>query len=136
MSKDIALLHARARIGTGAALVLFPGPTGRLWIGEDATRRAVKVFTRALGVRDVAIGLGVAIALDRGAPVRGWIEAGAFSDAVDLVATLLAGGSIPDDTRNAAVVVAAGSAALGAVLARALDDPRARQPSEPNTVKL
>ena len=74
--RDRALLHARARIAVGAAFVLFPGLAGRMWIGADAARRPVKVLARAFGARDLAIGLGVVIALDRGTPVRGWIEAG------------------------------------------------------------
>ena len=72
----------------------FPGLAGRMWIGPDAARRPVKVLARAFGVRDLAIGLGVVIALDRGTPVRGWIEAGALSDVIDTCASLLAGGSI------------------------------------------
>jgi hypothetical protein len=120
---DVALWMARSRIAFGAAFVLLPGLTGRLWIGDDAKRPAVRALTRALGARDVAIGLGVAIALDRGAPVRGWLEAAALSDAVDLVATLLGSGSIPDGARNVVAVVPGGSAAAGVVLARALDEP-------------
>ena len=89
--RDRALLHARLRIGVGAAFVLLPGIAGRMWIGPDAARRPVKVLARAFGVRDLAIGLGVVIALDRGTPVRGWLEAGALSDAVDTCASLLAG---------------------------------------------
>ena len=70
--RELALLHACGRIAVGAAFVLFPGLAGRRWIGADAARRQVKVLARAFGVRDLAIGLGVVIALDRGAPVRGW----------------------------------------------------------------
>src|SRR4051794_28463274 len=91
---DRALLHARLRIGVGAAFVLLPALAGRMWIGSDAARRPVKVLARAFGARDLAIGLGVVIALDRGTPVRGWIEAGALSDGIDTCASLLAGGSI------------------------------------------
>jgi hypothetical protein len=83
----------------------------------------VKLLARALGVRDLALGLGVVIALDRGAPVRGWLEAGALADVVDLAATLLASDSIPEGARRAVAGVAVGSAALGAGLARALDEP-------------
>src|SRR5918992_2026959 len=93
--RDRALLHARLRIAVGAAFVLLPGIAGRMWIGSDAARRPVKVLARAFGARDLAIGLGVLIALDRGAPVRGWIEAGVLSDAIDTSASLLAGDSIP-----------------------------------------
>jgi hypothetical protein len=125
-ARDLALAHARGRIAVGAAFVLAPGLAGRLWIGEDAGRRSVKVLARAFGVRDLALGLGVAIALDRGAPVRGWIEGGVLSDAVDFMATLLAGDSIPDDVRRAALALGSGSAVLGAALARALDEPAER----------
>jgi hypothetical protein len=120
--RELALMHARGRIAVGAAFVLFPGLAGRMWIGSDAARRPVKVLARAFGVRDLAIGLGVVIALDRGAPVRGWIEAGALSDVVDTCASLLAGGSIPAAIRWPCVALGAGSAATGASLARHFDD--------------
>jgi hypothetical protein len=115
--RDRAFLHARARIALGAAFVLFPGLAGRMWIGAPAASRPVKVLARAFGARDLAIGLGVVIALDRGTPVRGWIEAGAFSDAVDTAASLLAGGSIPAAIRWPAIAVGAASTAAGASLA-------------------
>jgi hypothetical protein len=114
---DRALFHARVRIAAGAAFVLFPGLAGRMWIGSDAARRPVKVLARAFGARDLAIGLGVVIALDRGAPVRGWIEAGALSDAIDTAATLLAGSSIHPALRWPAIAVGAASTATGASLA-------------------
>jgi hypothetical protein len=121
--RELALLHARGRIAVGAAFVLFPGLAGRMWIGGDAARRPVKVLARAFGARDLAIGLGVAIALDRGAPVRGWIEAGALSDALDTCASLLAGDSIPPAIRWPCVALGAGSAALGGALAPRFDEP-------------
>jgi 16S rRNA G1207 methylase RsmC len=65
----------------------------------------------------------VAIALDRGAPVRGWIEGGVLSDTVDVAATLLAGDSIPADVRRGVLALGAGSAVLGVALSRALDEP-------------
>ena len=119
--RDRALLHARLRIGVGAAFVLLPGIAGRMWIGPDAARRPVKVLARAFGVRDLAIGLGVVIALDRGAPVRGWIEAGALSDAIDTCASLLAGSSIHPAIRWPAIAVGATSLAAGAELANQFD---------------
>jgi hypothetical protein len=122
-ARDTALLHARGRIAVGAAFVLFPGLAGRMWVGSEAARRPVKVLARAFGARDLAIGLGIVIALDRGAPVRGWIEGGAFSDAIDTAATLLAGGSIPPTIRWPCVALGAGSAAAGAALARRFDAP-------------
>ena len=101
--------------------MLAPGLAGRGWIGGDARRRPVKVLARAFGARDLAIGLGVAIALDRGTPVRGWIEAGLLSDALDTCASLLAGNSIPPGIRWPCVALGAGSAAAGAYLAPKFD---------------
>jgi hypothetical protein len=121
--RDIALAIARGRVAFGVAFLLAPGFTGRRWIGADADRRAVKLLIRALGARDLALGLGVIIALDRAAPVRGWLEGGALADTADLLATLLAGDAIPEGARRATLVLAGGGAALSAALARALDEP-------------
>ncbi len=120
--RRLALNHARGRMAVGAAFVLLPGLAGRMWIGSPAAERPVKVLARAFGVRDLALGLGVAIALDRGAPVRGWIEAGVLSDAIDTCASLLAGSSIPPAIRWPCVALGAGSAAAGAYLAPRFDD--------------
>jgi hypothetical protein len=122
-TRELALALARGRILIGAGLVLAPGLVGGSWIGGDAKRRAVKTLARGLGARDVALGLGVVIALDRGAPVRGWLEACAVADLGDLGATLLAGDAIPERARTTVALIAAGSAALGAALARQLDPP-------------
>ena len=113
-ARELAVLHARGRQLVGGAFVLAPGLFGRTWIAGDARRRPVKVLARAFGARDLALGLGVVIALDRGTPVRGWIEAGALSDAIDTCASLLAGNSIPPAVRWPCVALGAGSAALGA----------------------
>jgi hypothetical protein len=122
-ARSIALSHARGRMAVGAALVLAPGLAGSPWIGADASRPAVKVLARALGVRDFALGLGIAVALDRGGPARGWLEAAALADAVDLVATLVAGASIPPAGRRAVALVA-GASMLGCVaLSRTVDEP-------------
>jgi hypothetical protein len=119
--RDIAIAQARGRMAFGVAFLLAPGVAARGWVGDDATRRSVKVITRALGARDLAMGLGIVIALDRGAPVRGWLEASALSDAVDGLATLLGGGALPSLGRKGVFVLAAGSAAVAGWLARNVD---------------
>jgi hypothetical protein len=121
-ARDLALWHACGRIAVGAAYVLFPGLAGRVWIGSPAAQRPVKVLARAFGARDLALGLGVVIALDRGSPVRGWIDAGVLSDSIDTAASLLAGASIPPGNRWPCVALGAGSATVGALLAPQLDD--------------
>jgi hypothetical protein len=120
--RELALWHARGRQLVGAAFVLAPGLAGRAWIGSDASRRPVKVLARAFGARDLAIGLGIVIALDRGAPVRGWLEGAALSDAVDTLASLLAGNSIPPAIRWPCVALGASSAAMAAWLAPQFDE--------------
>jgi hypothetical protein len=124
-ARDVALLQARGRIAVGVAMLAAPGLAGRTWIGDDALRPATKVITRGFGARDLALGLGVVIALDRGAPVRGWLEGSALADVGDLLATLLAGGSIPGSARKAVAALAAGSALAAFGLSRVLDEPSA-----------
>jgi len=119
--RDVAIAQARGRMAVGAAFVLAPGLAGRLWVGADAGRPAAKVLARAFGARDLALGLGVVIAIDRGAPVRGWLEGSALSDAVDFLAGLAAGAALPPATRRGVLALGAGSAAVAAWLARALD---------------
>ena len=122
-ARDLALSNARGRMAIGAALVLAPRLAGPMWIGRDADSRAVNVLARGLGARDLALGLGTAVALDRGAPVRGWLEVAALADGVDLVSTLLAGDSIPAGKRRAVVLIAGVSLIACAALARLVDEP-------------
>jgi len=129
--RDIAIGLARTRIALGAVALAVPGPVGRLMVGSDGSRPGMRLFARMIGGRDIALGLGVVIALDRGAPVRGWLEAGAFSDGVDFVACLLAGDDMPDTARVGGAASAAGAALAGIWLSRQLDPPPAASPGHP-----
>ena len=92
------------------------------WVGDaDAGRASVKLLARALGARDIALGLGPVLALRHDAPVRGWIEAGGLADAGDLVGTLIAWRTVPRRTRVVMLGVIAGSLAATRVLAPSLD---------------
>jgi hypothetical protein len=119
----MALSNARGRMAIGAALLIAPRLAGPMWIGGDADRRAVRVLARGLGARDLALGLGIAVALDRGAPVRGWLEGAALADGGDLLATVLARDSIPPGARRTVALIAGASMVACAALARALDPP-------------
>jgi hypothetical protein len=119
--RDLAIAQARGRIAVGLAFALAPGLAGRLWVGREAERPGAKVLGRAFGARDLALGLGVVIALDRGAPVRGWLEASALADAADFAAGLAEAGALPRLLRPGVLALGAGSAALAAWLSRALD---------------
>ncbi|MGH2872295.1 MAG: hypothetical protein ACRDL5_07505 [Solirubrobacteraceae bacterium] len=87
-----------------------------------------------LGARDLMLGLGTVIALDRGAPVRGWIEASAFSDAGDFVSSLLARSRMSTPAFVGTMALASGSAALGAFLSRRLDPAPPARPHQPEAV--
>jgi hypothetical protein len=120
--RDLAIAQARGRIAVGLAFVLAPSLAGRLWVGREAARPGARVLGRAFGVRDLVLGLGVVIALDRGAPVRGWLEASALADAGDFAAGFLDSDALPQLVRPGVLALGAGSSALAAWLARALDD--------------
>jgi hypothetical protein len=124
-ARDIAVAQARGRIAVGAAMLAVPALAARGWIGSDADRAGTKLIIRGLGGRDLALGLGVVIALDRGAPVRGWLEGSALADAGDLLATLLAGDGIPAGARKGVAALAGASAVAAIALSRILDEPSA-----------
>lgn len=102
---------AIGRIALGAGFLLAPGPSLRTWVGDDGDTPATRLVVRMVGGRDVALGVGTLLAVRHGAPVRGWLEAGALSDASDFVASLLAARHLPK-----ARVLGAGLSALGAVV--------------------
>jgi hypothetical protein len=117
---------AAARVAGGAAFLLAPRRTARTWIGATADAPGVTALARALGVRDALIGVGGLEAVARGGAVRPWFMAGAASDAVDAVATVLAWRSLPRGNRVAAVVIAGGAAVVGGYVAS-----RAAAPTAP-----
>ena len=129
--RDIAIAIARGRIALGATAIAAPGPAAGVMFGSDGSGPGARALARMLGGRDIALGLGVVIALDRGAPVRGWLEASALADGVDLVTCLLAGDEIPKATLVGTVVLAAGAALSQIWLSRELDPPPPASPGHP-----
>jgi peptide-methionine (R)-S-oxide reductase len=87
-----------------------------------------------LGGRDVALGLGVVIALDRGAPVRGWLEAGALADGLDFTSTVLARDEIPPVTFAVTAATSAAATLVGIWLSRQLDPAPSADPGHPEAV--
>ncbi len=109
---------AWARIGLGVVAFLAPTLPARPWVGADAGRASAKTLARALGARDVALGLGTLLAQRHGSPVRGWLEASALADAGDVVAALIGWRSSPRLGRVGVLVAATGGAAACSFLAR------------------
>ena len=108
--KAAASAIAVGRIGLGLGFTLMPKLALKAWpgrgAGDDPTAR---FLARSTGGRDLAIGVGTLIAIQRDAPVRGWLEAGMVADAVDAVAILLAFRSVPKVKALFALVSAVGS---------------------------
>jgi len=90
----------------------------RPWVGAAADDVAARVFGRALGARDLALGLGALAALQgpaaQAGSARAWVAAGALSDALDVVASLSSWDDLPRFTRWLVVGSAGGAALAGA----------------------
>lgn len=109
---DIDRLIAAGRVLIGSALLVAPKQAARGWLGDTAEDPATQTAVRAFGARDIALGLGVLLAIRRGRSPRGWVEAGILADAADAAATLIAWKHLPRFGRAATLVVASGAAAI------------------------
>lgn len=120
--RTVAAALALGRVALGAALIVAPERIARSWIGPAGTERSVEVMARAVGIRDVAIGVGGAAALlSKSGSARDWMLAAAAADTGDLVATLLARDVVPANGVAAVGVLAGGSAVVCAATAAAID---------------
>ncbi len=119
-ARRLALALAAGRVGVGGVAVLAPRVMAKPWIGERGNDPLAAVLARALGGRDLALGLGVLMASRRRQSLRGWVEAGALADLVDAAVTLVAFGRLPNRGRVLVLAAAGGAAVVGTVAARAL----------------
>jgi hypothetical protein len=113
-----AIAVAAGRTALGVAALIWPSVPARPWVGASADELGAQVFGRALGARDLALGLG-ALAAARQAPsasrsAGAWYAAGALSDALDVAATAAAWPRLPRATRWLIAAVAGGAAVAGA----------------------
>jgi hypothetical protein len=132
--ETLALTLSRCRIAVGIAAAVAPGLATRMMGGRRDPDRIARLLARMLGARDIALGLGAVIALDRGKPVRGWLEAGALTDSADCVACVLAREDMPPIAFGAAAGLGAGLAGLGVFLSRRLDPAPPAHPGQPEAV--
>jgi hypothetical protein len=131
--RDVAVSLAGGRVAIGGVSLLAPAFVARMMTGGDGSGGGTTLFARMVGARDLGLGLGLLIALDRGAPVRGWLEASALVDGVDAAACLLARDHIRTSMLPGAVGLAAAGALLSVWLARQLDPvppPQSGQPGQ------
>lgn len=115
------IAFAAARIAYGVGLLAAPARVAEGWLGEDARRPPAQVAVRGLGVRDIALAGGAAVAAGRGAPVRPWLAACLACDLADIASTLAAGGALSSRARWGTVALAGSAAAMGAALTARAD---------------
>lgn len=120
--REMARVLGLVRVGIGAIAVLAPTKFMRLWIGQEAKPYPTNMVVRGLGVRDVALGVGLLAALENDGEVRGWLEGMALSDLGDAVGTLASWKDLPGFRRLGLLALEVGSAAVGMQLAAALDE--------------
>jgi hypothetical protein len=130
-ARSLAVGSAGGRIAIGVMSLLAPGLVGRTMTGPDGATGGTRLFARMVGARDLGLGLGVLLALDRGAPVRGWLEASAVVDGIDAGACLLARRHLRTSVFPAAVGLAAAGALVSGWLSRELDPPQSPPSGQP-----
>ena len=115
----LAAVISFGRLLFGVAFITKPQVMERAWIGKQARLPGAQLLARAVGSRDLVLGLGglQALARDDGSAARSWLAAASVCDAVDFGATLAAGRGIPRETRNGVLVVAGVASVLSAIAA-------------------
>jgi hypothetical protein len=129
--RNLAVVLARGRIAIGVISLLAPGLVARTMTGPGGSGGGASLFASMVGARDFGLGLGLLSALGRGAPVRGWLEASAMVDGIDVAACLLARRHIRASVFPGAVGLAATGALLSAWLSRQLDPAPSAQAGHP-----
>ena len=111
-ARYLAVGLSGGRIAIGVVSLLVPGVVGRAMMGPDGDSGATRLFLRVVGARDLALGIGVLVALGRDAPVQGWLRGSAVVDGLDAAGSLLARHHL----RPTVFPAAAGGATAGALL--------------------
>jgi hypothetical protein len=119
---EMQLLQA-GRALIGAALVVAPQAPGGNWVGDDARTPGGRVAMRALGAREVLVGIGALRAARSGSTSEAvaWSLGLAACDVVDGVATLAEARELPRSAL-AVTAIALTSALAGARIAARLGD--------------
>jgi hypothetical protein len=114
----LAGLISVGRLVFGVAFIAEPKLMERAWIGKQARLPGAQLLARAVGARDLALGLGGLQALPRDdGSARPWLAAAAVCDAVDFGATWTAGRGIPRQARSGVLAIAGVFSLLSAIAA-------------------
>jgi hypothetical protein len=108
-----------SRLAFGIVAASVPEKIGSTWVGEDASRVSNRTVFRAMGFRDIALGIGATEAAlrDEAGP---WLAVSLFADLGDVAATLISSGSL-DRKGVITTSMLAGSAAVAAGVLLAID---------------
>ena len=120
--RDVAVGLAGGRIAIGVVSLVAPGLLGRAMMGPEGDSGGTRFFLRVVGARDLALGIGVLVALDRHAPVHRWLRASAVVDGLDAAGCLVARDRLRPIVFPAATTAATAGLLLGGWLARQLDE--------------
>ena len=117
----MARVMAAVRLGIGAIGLLAPGQLSwRLFVQGQRADETTVLALRATAGRDLALGLGTALASKRGPDsLRGWLLAAALADCCDVLA-VARNKSASAAVRTGTALVGGVSAGTGMLLARRL----------------
>lgn len=120
LASQLGLAVASLRLLLGVLALATPARIAQPWIGRGGDAIEAQVLGRALGGRDVALGLG-ALASARSKPsLKRWVAAATVADLTDATATVLAFPRLPRRGRLLVLAASAGAAGFGAVASTAL----------------
>jgi hypothetical protein len=102
-------------------LVSAPRLWAPIWVGREGLSGAARLFSRAVGARDIALGAGTLAALGRGSSVRPWLRAAMLADATDAVATFIERDELPGPSRPLVYLIGGGAAVAGAFAHGSID---------------
>ena len=114
----LAALISFGRFLFGVVFIAQPQVMERAWIGKQARLPGAQLLARAVGARDLVLGIGglQAVGRDDGSAPP-WMAAAAVCDAVDFGATWVAGRGIPRQARTNVLAIAGVFSVLSALAA-------------------
>lgn len=119
---EVARFFGALRLGFGIGMFLMPRRVLKTWTGVPGDALPSTLALRGMAGRDIAIGMGLLMAIENGKPKRGWLEAGALSDAADATATIMDWKRLGGLRGAFWLAVEAGSAFLQSQAAATIDD--------------
>ncbi|HEX3460503.1 MAG TPA: hypothetical protein VHT49_06335 [Acidimicrobiales bacterium] len=120
--RTFARLVAWGRVGVGAAAVVTPSLVARPWVGDVGGDVPARLLARAMGGRDLVLGIGTLRGLSvSDAEGRPWVALGGVADIVDAVSTVVVFRHLPRRARWGILTIAVSAAVASTRAAIALD---------------